>query len=145
MKKIMLAVVLCLGLSSFAFAAKPTTPTSTNKAKFVTVEQAKALFDKGHKFCDARKKVEYAQEHIKGAISTFYNEKGGKKNKLVGWDTSKDKYNLGALPATCVYYCNGPTCWKGYKAAVSAQKAGKEAYWLRDGIPGWKKAGYPTE
>jgi len=145
MKKIMLVVVLCLGLSSFAFAGKPKTPTSTDKAKFVTVEQAKALFDKGVKFCDGRKPLEYAQEKIKGAISTFYNEKGGKKNKLADWDTSKDKFNVGALPATCVYYCNGPTCWKGYKAAVTAQKNGKEAYWLREGIPGWKKAGFPTE
>ena len=145
MKKIMLSVILILGLSSLVMAAKPTTPTSTDKAKYVTVEQAKALFDKGVQFCDARKKFEYAQEKIKGAISTFYNEKGGKKNKHVGWDTSKDKFDVSALPATCVYYCNGPTCWKSYKAAVIAQKNGKEAYWLRTGIPAWKKAGYPTE
>jgi len=145
MKKILLATLLIFGLSSFANAAKPTTPTSTDKAKYVSVDEAKALFDKGAKFCDARKKLEFSKEKIKGAMSTYYNEKGGKKNKLDNWDTSKDKFKLGALPSSCIYYCNGPTCWKGYKAAVSAQKAGKEAYWLRDGIPAWKKAGYPTE
>ena len=145
MKKILLSVILILGLSSLAMAAKPKTPTTTDKAKYVSVTEAKALFDQGAKFCDARKKAEYAQERIKGAISTFYNEKGGKKNKLADWDTSKDKFDVASLPASCVYYCNGPTCWKGYKAAVTAQKNGKEAHWLRDGIPGWKKAGFPTE
>jgi rhodanese-related sulfurtransferase len=145
MRNIALSVVLFLGLSSFVLAAKPTTPTSTNKAKYVTVSEAKSLFDKGVQFCDARKKMEFAKERIKGAISTYYNEKGGKKNKKADFDPSKDKFKVNTLPSKCVYYCNGPTCWKGYKAAVVAQKNGKTAYWLRDGIPGWKKAGYPTE
>jgi len=145
MKKIILSVILIFGLSSLVMAAKPTTPTSTDKAKYVSAVEAKALFDKGVEFCDARKKLEYAKEKIKGAKSTYYNEKGGKKNKLADWDTSKDKFDLASLPTTCVYYCNGATCWKGYKAAVIAQKNDKVAYWLRDGIPAWKKAGYPTE
>ncbi len=145
MKSFSLIVVFLLGLSSFAIASKPTTPTSTDKSKFVTVTQAKALYDKGLKFCDARKPFEYAAEHIKGAISTYYNEKGGKKNKKAVWDTSKDKFDVAKLPGTCVYYCNGPACWKGYKAAVTAQKNGKVSYWLRAGIPGWKKAGFPTK
>ncbi|MCF6174111.1 MAG: rhodanese-like domain-containing protein, partial [Campylobacteraceae bacterium] len=140
-----LSLLLILGFTSFAMASKSTTPTSTDKAKYVSVQEAKVLFDKGIQFCDARKPIEYAQEKIKGAISTFYNEKGGKKNKKAVWDTSKDKFDLSKLPATCVYYCNGPACWKGYKAAVTAQKNGKTAYWLRDGIPGWKAAGFPTE
>jgi len=145
MKNISLIVVFLLGLSSYALAGKPLTPTSTSDTKLVSVEQAKAFFDKGVKICDARKPFEYAAEHIKGAINTYYNEKGGKKNKKVGWDTSKDKFNLNKLPTTCVYYCNGPACWKSYKAAVEAQKNGKVSYWLRVGLPGWKKAGYPTE
>ena len=145
MKKVLLSVVLIFGFSVASMAKSPVTPKSTDKAKIVTVSQAKALFDKGVKFCDARKPLEYAQERIKGAINTFYNEKGGKKNKKVGWDTSKDKFDLSKLPSVCVYYCNGPKCWKSYKAAVTAQKNGKTAYWLRAGIPAWKSAGFPTE
>lgn len=145
MKKIMLSVFLILGLSSVVMAAKPATPESTTKTNYVSVEEAKKLFDTGTKFCDARKKIEYAQKRIKGAMSTYYNEKGGKENKVAEFDASKDVFDLTALPDTCVYYCNGPTCWKGYKAAVSAQANGKKTYWLRDGIPSWIKAGYPVE
>ncbi len=145
MKRLVVLCFLAIGFSSLAFAAKPVTPASTDKTKIVTVGEAKALYDKGVKFCDARKPFEYAQKRVKGAINTYYNEKGGKKNKKVGWDTSKDKFDLSKLPGTCVYYCNGPKCWKSYKAAVVAQKNGKTTYWLRDGVPAWEKAGYPVE
>ena len=146
MKRLFLSTIL---LSTVLFAAKPVTPT-LEQAKVsginpITASEAKKLYDSGVKVCDARKKFEYAQEHIKGAISTYYNEKGGKKNKKVGWDRSKDKFNLSAVPQKCIYYCNGPKCWKSYKAAIVAHDGGKVAYWLRDGLQGWKNAGFPTE
>ncbi len=146
MKKVLLSAVV---LSTLLFASKPVTPELAQAKSMginpVTLSEAKKLYDGGVKFCDARKKFEYAQGRIKGAISTYYNEKGGKKNKKVGWDKSKDKFNISALPQKCVYYCNGATCWKSYKAAVVAHDNGKDAYWLRDGYPGWKSAGYPVE
>jgi rhodanese-related sulfurtransferase len=146
MKKVILGLVFG---SMVVFAGKPVTPTLEQAKALginpVTVEQAKKLYDEGIKACDARKKFEYAQEHIKGAISTYYNEKGGKKNKKVKWDRSKDRFDVSALPQKCIYYCNGPKCWKSYKAAIVAHDNGKTAYWLRAGLPGWKKAGFPTE
>ena len=146
MKKFLLSITF---IGTMLFAAKPVTPSMEQAKSFgiipVTVSEAKKLYDSGVKVCDARKKFEYAQEHIKGAISTYYNEKGGKKNKKINWDKSKDKFNVSALPQKCIYYCNGPKCWKSYKAAIVAHENGKVAYWLRDGLPGWKKAGFPTE
>jgi len=40
----------------------------------VSVDQAKALFDKGTLFVDARVAAEYADKHIKGAINVPFKE-----------------------------------------------------------------------
>ncbi len=45
-----------------------------------------------------------------------------------------------------VYYCHGPDCMKSKLAAGIALKMGyKNVYWYREGIEGWKKAGYSTQ
>lgn len=152
MKKIILSLfLLFLGV---AFAAKPTTPepADANKygAVFVTVQEAKALFDQGAVFVDTRKPIEVSKQKIKGAVRGYYNEKGGNNNKKADWDTSKDEFQTENLPAdkskTIVTYCNGAKCWKSYKAAVTLTKMGyTNAKWMRDGIPEWNKAGYPVE
>lgn len=149
MRKISFLTGLFFVLSTALFAAKPLTPEAAvakgEGVILVDTAEAKKLFDAGSKFCDARKKLEYGKSRIKGALSTYYNEKGGKKNKKVGFDASKDQFKVDNVPENCVFYCNGPTCWKSYKAAYVTSKAGKNAYWYRDGIPAWKAAGNLVE
>lgn len=151
MKKIVLLLVCLVG---FALAAKPVTPEPADAAqygaKFISVDEAKKLFDGGAIFADTRKPLEVSKSKIKGAVRAYYNEKGGNKNKLPKWDSSKDKFKIEDLPTdknkTIVTYCNGKNCWKSYKAAVSLTQMGyTDVHWMRNGIPAWKKAGYPVE
>lgn len=137
------AAVLIFG--SVAFAAE--TPDSLKGATLVDAVKAKSLFDAGVKVIDARVANEYAEAHIKGAISVPYKEKSA---KAVDFDASQDSIDLSKLPAdkntAMLFYCNGAECWKGYKASTAAIKAGyKTVYWFRLGLPEWKAKGYPTE
>lgn len=141
-----------ISLAAFFLAVLPAAyaveelPMSIPGGTYVTEAQAKDLFDKGAKFIDARVAAEYADEHIKGAVNVIYKETFPKESKTAPSDT----FDLAKLPAqkdqSLVFYCNGSPCWKGYKAAAASIKAGyKKVYWLRDGVPGWKAKGYPTE
>jgi rhodanese-related sulfurtransferase len=141
---ISLATVAVLLFGNTAFAD---TPDSLKGATLVDAAKAKSLIDSGVKVIDARVANEYAESHIKGAVSVPYKEKSA---KAVDFDASQDSIDLSKLPADknagILFYCNGAECWKGYKAASAAMKAGyKTVYWFRLGIPEWKAKGYPTE
>lgn len=128
-----------------AFAAN--TPNSLKGATLVDAAKAKSLSDSGVMVIDARVANEYADAHIKGAISVPYKEKSAKAEDF---DASQDSFDLSKLPAEkstpVLFYCNGEECWKGYKASRAAIKAGyKTVYWFRLGIPEWKAKGYPVE
>lgn len=136
------AVVLLFGNSAFA-----DTPDSLKGATLVDAAKAKSLIDSGVKVIDARVANEYADSHIKGAMSIPYKEKSA---KAVDFDAKQDSFDLNKLPsdknAAILFYCNGPECWKGYKASSAAIKAGyKTVYWFRLGLPEWKAKGYPIE
>ena len=138
------AAVAFLLMGNTAFAD---TPDSLKGATLVDAVKAKSLFDAGVKVIDARVANEYAEAHIKGAISVPYKEKSA---KAVDFDVKQDSTDLSKLPAdkntALLIYCNGAECWKSYKASVAAIKAGyKTVYWFRLGLPEWKAKGYPTE
>ena len=131
--------------SGQVFAAEET-PQAIPGGKMVNEVQAKALFDKGAVFVDSRVAAEYADKHIKGAISVVYKETHKKVAKL----DPKDSVDMSKLPAdknkALVFYCNGSPCWRGYKGADAAIKAGyKQVNWFRDGLPAWESKGFPTE
>ena len=133
-----------LFMGSTAFAD---TPASLNGAVLVDAAKAKSLADSGVLVVDARVANEYAESHIKGAVNVPYKEKSAKS---ADFDASQDSFNLNKLPANkntpMVIYCNGPECWKSYKASMAAIKAGyKTVYWFRLGFPEWKAKGYPAE
>ena len=44
-----------------------------------------------------------------------------------------------------VVYCNGVKCWRSPAAALLLHSLGFKVYWYREGLPDWKKRGYPTE
>lgn len=131
--------------ASGAFAVEET-PMKIPGGTMVDAAKAKALFDKGALFVDARVSAEYAEKHIKGAINVVYKEIHKKVSKL----DPADSFDLAKLPAdkgkALVFYCNGSPCWRGYKGADAAIKAGyKNVNWFRDGLPAWEEKKYPTE
>lgn len=146
MKK-MLAVLVTLSIMLIAgHALADDTPTSYPGITVVNADWVKANMGKV-KVYDARKKGEYVEKHIPGAISAYYNDKSEKK---LDFDAAQDEWDIKKYPsdknASLVIYCNGPACWKSFKAAVMLVKAGyKQVHWLRDGFPGWVDKGYPTE
>lgn len=123
------------------------TPDALAGATLITAEKAKELVGSGAKVYDVRVATEYVEEHIAGAISLPYKENSKKE---AGFDSTQDKFNLSAVgadkSASLIFQCNGKECWKSYKAAAVAVKAGySKVYWFRGGIPEWKQKGFPTE
>ena len=130
---------------SSAYAAEDT-PMKIPGGSFVDAAKAKALHDKGAVFVDSRTPAEHAEKRIKGAINVLYKETFPKTSKV----DAADKFDAAKLPGDknkdLVFYCNGSPCWKGYKAAEVAIKAGyKRVSWFRDGLPAWEAKGYATE
>ena len=41
-----------------------------------------------------------------------------------------------------IFHCNGPECWKSYKASQVALASGfRTVYWFRGGMPEWERNG----
>lgn len=135
-----------LALSSVSASAIEETPHAIPGGTYVTTPQAKEQYDKGALFVDSRVAAEFAEQHVKGAVNVVYKEKHGRVSKI----DPEDSIAMDKLPTdkdkAMVFYCNGSPCWRGYKAATAAIKAGyKKVYWYRDGLPAWKAAGHPIE
>ena len=136
-----------LGLTFAAGALAAETPATLAGVKVVTVDEAKKLMDSGVPMIDTRVAAEFAEKTIQGAKSVPYKEKSAKE---VGFDASKDDFDLSKLPADkaapIVFFCNAGECWKSYKASVVAQKAGyTKINWFRGGLPQWVAKGLPTQ
>ena len=134
--------------------AKPITPNADIAKEYgvtlVTSQEALDMGQNGVIFVDTRKVPEYAAEHIPGAISAYYDERGGNDNKIINFDSSNDTYNVSRLPtnksAKLIFYCNSNKCWKSYKAAVTSAKNGyTNVYWMQNGISQWKKDGLKVD
>ncbi len=145
LRKAEIALLLALLLSGTAHAAD--TPMTLAGAKNTAADEIVKLQAAGAPVFDVRVASEYADAHIKGAINVPYREKS---EKAVSFDAGQDEFNIAKLPAdksvALVIYCNGPECWKSYKASVGAIKAGyTNIHWYREGFPDWKAKGLPTE
>jgi rhodanese-related sulfurtransferase len=134
-----------------SLAAGPTfagdTPPTLAGAKLSTAEDVAKAQSDGALVVDTRVAAEYSEGHIKGAINVPYREKS---EKAVEFDASQDEFNIAKLPADkaapVVIYCNGPECWKSFKASTAAIKAGyTNVLWYREGFPNWKQKGMPAE
>ena len=94
---------------------------------------------------DTRSAQEFHNETIQGAISAPYGEKSLKERE---YDAKLD--DLGAIGTLdkskpTVFFCNGPECWKSYKAPEQAKKMGfAKVYWLRSGMPEWRAKNMPV-
>ncbi|HRD84762.1 MAG TPA: PhnD/SsuA/transferrin family substrate-binding protein [Rubrivivax sp.] len=117
------------------------TPTSLPGAKVVSAADVDKLKAEGAVLVDTRTEKEFKARHIPGALFIPYVEKSLKD---VAYDASVDDFSgLSRLdPAKpTVFFCNGPECWKSYKASKAAVGKGfKTVYWFRGGMPEWGKA-----
>ncbi len=149
MKKVfatMMGLFLSLAPLTTATAGKTPTPETLEGGKVIAAGEARALAGKeGVHFFDMRKAVNYGRGHLPGAVSSPYRwtSKGDVKTRTGEFDISKLP---GDKNATVVFYSNGPTGWKSYKAAREAIKAGyKNVLYFRGGFTAWSEKGYPVE
>ena len=122
------------------------TPRQLDGVKIVSAEEVVEMMKKGATLYDTRVEEENREGHFKGSKWLPYGEKSAKE---VGFDASKDRFDLGKIAdknAPVIFACNGAECWKSYKSCVAAQKAGfKQVYWFRGGYPEWVSKGYAVE
>lgn len=149
-----LAATLLLSLFAAVPAAlaaddnKPETPKTLEGVKVITATEAKTMIDgKEAKFFDMRSAINYGKGHLPGATPLPYKENS---EYAASFDASKDTFDLSKLPADkktpIVFYSDGPTGWKSYKAAALARKAGyKKVMWLREGTKGWEAKKFPLQ
>ena len=140
-----LSLVLAAGVAFPTMAAN--TPETLAGAKVVNAAEVKKLGDAGAALIDTRVAAENAEKTIKGAKGVTYKEKSAKQ---AGYDASQDQFDLTKLPADkaapIVFFCNGPECWRSYKASTAAVKAGySKVNYFRGGMPEWVAAGLPTQ
>lgn len=123
------------------------TPSEAAGVQRVTARQALELASRGAKLIDVRTEREFKQRTARGALNAPYGEKS---LKAIDFDHKLD--NFGALAKLSlaknepvVFFCNGPECWKSYKASLFARDAGfAQVYWLRGGMPEWTVQALPS-
>ncbi|MEW6602442.1 MAG: SUMF1/EgtB/PvdO family nonheme iron enzyme [Nitrospirota bacterium] len=127
-------------------AANPPTPEMLQGAMVVDDEFVRTNYQM-MKVYDTRRKGEYVESHIAGALSAPYIEKSG---NTADFDSSKDMFDESKYPedkhTPVIVYCNGTRCWSCYKSAVMLVRAGyTNVHWYRNnGFPEWKSKNYPV-
>ena len=128
--------------------AQSETPAALPGGKVISVADARKLSDnKTAFFVDTRSVVNFGKGHVPGAHAIPY--KGGSED-TANFDVTKDQFDVSKLPASkdqaLVFFSDGPTGWKSYKAAVWAVKAGyKNVNYMRSGWSEWQAKGFPVE
>ena len=139
-------VVFAIAGSLMAQVQLPT-PTSLSGGKVISADDGKKLLDKKAAFfVDTRNVVNFGKGHVPGANAIPYK---GESDDVANFDAGKDKFELNKLPPAkdqaLVFYSDGPTGWKSYKAAVWAVKAGyKNVNYMRAGWSEWQSKGFPS-
>lgn len=147
LKNNVLALISVASFTMGAQAVAAESPGSIAGATIVTAEQARQAIDKGVPVFDLRTPTEFAEGSVKGAVTLPYKEKS---TKVLDFDASLDSFDLSKLPADrsapVLLYCAGIECWKSFKGAAVAVKAGfKKVMVMRGGWPEWKSKGYPIQ
>lgn len=117
--------------------AKKEMPASLPGIQIISGAEAHKMWSaKSAVFLDNRVKVQFETEKIPGAQWFFCDEL--MQNPSLADKLDKNK--------AYVVYCNGVTCWRSPAVAMMLQHLGfKKIYWYREGLPDWKKRGYPTD
>jgi len=147
LKQVIGASILTLAVATGAMAQSPT-PTSLVGGKVISVEEGRKLAEsKNAYFIDTRSVINFGKGHVPGARTASYKSNS---DDAANFDSSKDQFDLTKLPPgkndSLVFYSDGPTGWKSYKAAVVAIKAGyKNVGYMRAGWSDWTAKGFPVE
>jgi rhodanese-related sulfurtransferase len=122
------------------------TPDALKGVTRVSAEEVAELARQNVTIVDTRTQKEFDNEHVRGAVLASYGEKSLKE---IDFDASKDNFDsLKTLPKDkpVIFLCNGPECWKSYKASRAAVAAGyAKIYWFRGGMPEWREKHLPVE
>lgn len=124
------------------------TPEFIRGGKVISIDAAESFFkSKEAEFFDVRSRDDFSKAHIQGARTLPYQENS---ESSPDFNASLDRFELAQLPPnkgqTVIFYCNGPTCWYSYKAAVLAIEEGyRDVLWFRDGLTSWQAAGLPVK
>jgi rhodanese-related sulfurtransferase len=106
--------------------------------KDITVAQAKALFDSGAMFIDARTDAEWGTGHIPQAVH-------------LSGEMFSDGRALEVLrqldpTGVTVIYCGGGDCHASEQVYILLQQGGfTQLHIFTDGVPGWTAAGHPYQ
>lgn len=100
----------------------------------IPVEEAKARFDKGALFVDARPADNFQFEHIPRAISVPDD------NFEAAFAAAQSRLRSSL---DVVVYCSGFGCEASHNVARKLKAAGVPAAVLHDGWPAWTDAGFP--
>ena len=146
-RKLFVTAFALFSLFSTCSSFAEETPATVKGVEIIDSVKAKALMESGVKMYDVRVANEYAEKHIKGALSIPYKNNS---NNAPDFDGSKDVWDDSKLPADksepIIIQGNSPIGWRHYKASVLAVKAGhKKVFWLRNGIAEWQAKGFPLE
>jgi rhodanese-related sulfurtransferase len=119
------------------------TPRALPGATLVDAPTVARLLQGGATYIDTRTEAEFKAGHIPGAKLVPYVEKSPKE---ADFDAALDKFEVAKLGADrnadLIFACNGPECWKSFKASHAAIKAGyKKVHWFRGGFPEWRASG----
>jgi rhodanese-related sulfurtransferase len=119
------------------------TPRALPGATVVDAKAVAQLLNAGATYVDTRTDAEFKAGHVPGSVLVPYAEKSAKD---ADYDAAMDKFDLARLVpdrnAELVFACNGPECWKSFKASHAAIKAGyRKVYWFRGGFPEWRSSG----
>lgn len=120
------------------------TPTALPNVQRIDAQTAANLMKQGAVLVDVRSDKEFNTKRIPGAVLAPYIEKSLKEtgfNAALDDFSAVDKFDK-TKPA--IFSCNGPECWKSYKASqVAVTKGFQKVYWLRGGLPEWEGLGMP--
>ncbi len=111
-------------------------PAAVDGATTINVDEAWNLFRHGAVFVDVRMAKAFDSGRIPGAV-----------NLALKHQFTQPNLSLHARPEQpVVVYCGGPHCPLSAKATGKAVSWGyQHLFYFREGLPGWKKAGYPVE
>ncbi|TWO71772.1 PhnD/SsuA/transferrin family substrate-binding protein [Caenimonas sedimenti] len=119
------------------------TPRALPGANVVDAKAVVQLLQAGAIYVDTRTDTEFKAGHVSGAKLVPYGEKSAKE---ADFDAALDQFDLAKLGANrdaeLIFACNGPECWKSFKASQAALKAGyRRVHWFRGGFPEWRTSG----
>lgn len=105
----------------------------------ITSEQAKALFDRGAIFIDARRSAVYRGGHVRGSRSISIWESDADEKVKAFYDEGHD------ANAPIVVYCAGGDCEDSHELAQKLWGVTFDNVSVyRDGFPDWEKRGWPV-